>query len=1189
MKYIKYYLVFIICLFIFPFSAHALTSSQYQGRNKCNNYEVAIAKEGKAGDPSSTYVDHVGCYGTYNEAVSAMNNSSNKDTIIFERKDNKTKIVNAKYALLDLTLSGNSITYYYPNASTWNSDSYMVNSSSTGAVEGAFLDFDFNSRRAKVKVAGYTGWVNEDDYEIVPLVWVYSIGFYKSTNNSFKHHFAQKISNSLGNYYGIQIGVLPTGLANDKTYYSYDGHYFYTDQYKMIDDYKNNNFNNSSNKNNPYYNYYQYLPNHSKTNYSVANINKYIRDGLGYTKNVFGNTLDIKEKNINTNSVSKLYGMGTYFIYAQEQYGANAILSLGLSRNESADGRSRIAVTKNNGYGQGAVDSSPFGSAYGFLTYEGGIYNHAQHFVTDLYQNANHAYFNGGHFGNKQGGWNVRYASDPFWGEKASSYYFRFDKYSGLQDYNFYQLAINKQTVVARSNPTNNSKAVYTIKDKEIPVIIVEEVTGDYVAGSNIWYKIISDMNLNSNKDSYGSYSEYFDWNNSYVYVPSSYFKKINQAKDGLKDVSDVYPYSGYDYKYSYYNNGEEITPQIGKVIRDTSYYYDGSLMEKTNTTLLKDKYVMVYDRAIDKNNNVVSYLVTSDYKYNQKEWVRASDITLVSGSYGKQTVVPVGYSSNVFSEKSEKSTIISGIYNGCYLPILEEVKGSDGKIYLKVPVSLTSNNNSYGYTLKTDSDAYITTYGSTAVVTNEKPVITANDVDIVQGKMFDLAKLAKAFDKEDGDITAKLTYTGSVDFNKPGKYAVTYKVIDSGNSEASKKITITVIENQKPVINASDRYLSVGDKFDVKSSVSASDKEDNNLTEKIVVTYNNVDTTKAGTYKVIYEVKDSFGHKVTKEIKVIVETKKAEDEKEQRDGEFYLEELSFDKNKKKYLISGYLIIKGIDNKDNIDINYQLVLKDKNSDESYSFKIDRLLNNVPFDLGYEDGKDYRSAWFKGYIDFGDTKAGDYDLYMRAATNNYYSLEKVTNVFNKDITRRSEDDNNGYNFIVDLTSKSQEMMISIRHGSLITTGVSNTYRNMTNNYDNMEFTNNMLRVVGTSYNYGISYDKNNFVSRTLILENKKTFKQYKFDLGYTTSGSYPVSISDKLDKSLAWYDKKIDVSTLEKGTYAFIVNTKTKNVDDYGDVSDVFGSINEASATINKKKYTIILNKKRNNRIELVVE
>ena len=48
----------------------------------------------------------------------------------------------------------------------------------------------------------------------------------------------------------------------------------------MIDDYKNNNYNNAVNKNVPYYNYYQYLPNHSKTNYSAANINKYIRDEL---------------------------------------------------------------------------------------------------------------------------------------------------------------------------------------------------------------------------------------------------------------------------------------------------------------------------------------------------------------------------------------------------------------------------------------------------------------------------------------------------------------------------------------------------------------------------------------------------------------------------------------------------------------------------------------------------------------------------------------------------------------------------------------------------------------------------------------------------------------------------------------------------------------------------------------------
>ena len=93
----------------------------------------------------------------------------------------------------------------------------------------------------------------------------------------------KKISNTLSSYYGIQIGPLPEGLLNNKIIIVMMHIIFYTDQYKMIDDYKNNNYNNAVNKNVPYYNYYQYLPNHSKTNYSAANINKYIRDGLGYT------------------------------------------------------------------------------------------------------------------------------------------------------------------------------------------------------------------------------------------------------------------------------------------------------------------------------------------------------------------------------------------------------------------------------------------------------------------------------------------------------------------------------------------------------------------------------------------------------------------------------------------------------------------------------------------------------------------------------------------------------------------------------------------------------------------------------------------------------------------------------------------------------------------------------------------
>ena len=38
---------------------------------------------------------------------------------------------------------------------------------------------------------------------------------------------------------------------------------------------------------------------------------------------------------------------------------------------------------------------------------------------------------------------NVMYASDPYWGEKAGSYYFQFDKSLGLKDYNRYAIGIS--------------------------------------------------------------------------------------------------------------------------------------------------------------------------------------------------------------------------------------------------------------------------------------------------------------------------------------------------------------------------------------------------------------------------------------------------------------------------------------------------------------------------------------------------------------------------------------------------------------------------------------------------------------------------------------------------------------------------------------------------------------------------
>ncbi|MBC1211886.1 DUF5011 domain-containing protein, partial [Listeria booriae] len=83
---------------------------------------------------------------------------------------------------------------------------------------------------------------------------------------------------------------------------------------------------------------------------------------------------------------------------------------------------------------------------------------------------------------------------------------------------------------------------------------------------------------------------------------------------------------------------------------------------------------------------------------------------------------------------------------------------------------------------------------------------------------------------------------------------------------------SVTIIgDTTKPVITASNKTLTVGDSFDPKAGVSASDDTDGNITSKIAVTSNNVDTSKAGTYTVSYSVTDAAGNVGTKTITVTV------------------------------------------------------------------------------------------------------------------------------------------------------------------------------------------------------------------------------------------------------------------------------------------------------------------------------
>ena len=1254
-------LLFVIMIFTIFFTCknvYAFDSSNYKTRQLCGQFEVA-------GFHNDGYIDKVECFNDYASASAFMRNNGAADLAIMTYVNGEVKIVDANRALLDLTVNPEQLTYYYENAElTSRKYTYMQNHSVYRDGDGAFLGTGWSSTyykwTARVRIADFTGWIPQEAYEIVPCTWIKSHSYYNVTNDSITHYLVTKIQEGFPSSYGHTIGPKPEQLSPG-LYYSYDGHYFYSRMEDLMDDYKNNTYAHSVNANSPYYNYYQYLSNHTKTNYSSINIDEYIRNNMGYKMDVVGNTA--------TSGTSKLYGMGTFFYNAQQTKGVNAILSLSLARNESGNGRSWLAVNKNNGFGLNAVDSNPINGADRYPTFNYGINYLADHWITYGFAHPRDGRYFGPQYGNKYIGLNVKYASDAYWSETMAAYYYAFDKAFGLQDYNYYQLGVVNQPTNAYIYPEVYGPYYrYQYPEAEDAVVIVGEVN----AGGELWYKVVSDLNLDDslNEKSSGDYN----WNSSYVYVKASNVKKINNAKSGYKSPNNVYEYADKDYKYITYDQSGTFTPQVGQSTKNTDYYFDSSLSQKQGTTLLKDRYVIIYAQAL-LNNHPVSYLVTSDYYNSQKHWVSADSISIVNIPYGEVTVNSDANEPLDVVTESTPSYVIGGLHDFTYVPLLAQ-KIVNGVVWYKVPVSLTSNSNIYGYVNSYPaSNKWIEIRGK--IQTNHNPVISAQDLVFSEGEYYYIMKDVTAYDEEDGDLTSSIIITAvdvdtmkagtyhvtyevrdsaggvgtktitikvnansaptitasdktinvndtfdpmqgvtaadkedgdltssveikenTVDVTKAGTYKVVYEVADSKERKTTKEIKVTVkaaeiVVDEKPTITATDKTIKVNDTFDPKQGVTATDKEDGNLTASIKVTTNNVDVTKAGTYSVTYEVTDSGKNKVTKTITVTVEAVEEPNEPEENnnpeqlqeeDGEFYLENLEYNSTTKKYEISGYLTIL---NQNNINKTYELTIKNKNNESIvYRIPINKWTDSIPYDLGTSEGHDYNDSWFKDNIDLSNISNGDYDLYLTAYSGNYYTTQIVDNYGNKKITRRAEDDKHGYEFTVLLKLKNKKMELKVRD-SLYTTSEAPTFRNMINDYEEARFQNNKLYLQGYSYNYNGIYDNPKAITRKLILERTDNYNQTVIDLG-TVNGPYTLLSKDNYDKTYAWYEKEIDLSELQPGTYSMIVYTKTSNAEDYGEIKDMFRILHE-EATINNHKYTITYNKDRQNRLELKVE
>ena len=234
--------------------------------------------------------------------------------------------------------------------------------------QGSIVTYDSSKTkgsRLAVSISGLSGYMNQSDLTLVDEGSEF-IPHY-TTDGRFLYH-------ELSPYTSSRVAPHTSAMKIGKKYYSNDGEHFdgFTIKNRFL-------FKNLT----------------EPTNYSADELNRVY------------SMMNIRN--------SRLAGKGAIFKEAEKRYGVNALYLMAHSALESAWGRSQIANDKNNFFGIAAYDTSPYDSAKKFDDVDKGILG-ATKWIRENYIDRGR-----NHLGNKATGMNVRYASDPYWGEKIAS------------------------------------------------------------------------------------------------------------------------------------------------------------------------------------------------------------------------------------------------------------------------------------------------------------------------------------------------------------------------------------------------------------------------------------------------------------------------------------------------------------------------------------------------------------------------------------------------------------------------------------------------------------------------------------------------------------------------------------------------------------------------------------------------
>ncbi|MCR2033643.1 glucosaminidase domain-containing protein [Anaerofustis stercorihominis] len=477
-----------------------------------NNFNVcrAYGSKKKSSDKNATVTSFqtLKSFPSFDSAMSYMNSQYNT-----YNSQNKSSYANG---LCITNKSGKIIAmkkgraFATPSGATMNIGSTYITSNHELYYYSAKAN---TSTQASVNVgiSGETGYVSSSNLTLIPETVILQV--YKSANSGGRRYNRSYYSrNSAGElvhtYYTISsaggqtgdgisfvVDKAPSFMKAGTRYYSMNGYDFYTGAYL-------------TGKAGTYHPYFKNLPYRTKSHYSASQFDSRIKS---------------------YSSKSILRGCGKDLITAQNTYGINALLELSFANLESAYGTSGYAISRKNLFGIAATDSNPDGATY-FKSAGDCIIRHASRYLSQGYFDAetDSRYF-GTSPGSKDIGVNVKYASDPYHGEKISGIAYTQDKNMGSRDYGVYTIGKTKTAAYIYKKASTSGGSFHRLgtKGSSAPAGMTVAIIGT----SGNYYKVQTDMGVVKNS---ANYKNKYDFASSVGYVQKSQVTVIREGSGNI-------------------------------------------------------------------------------------------------------------------------------------------------------------------------------------------------------------------------------------------------------------------------------------------------------------------------------------------------------------------------------------------------------------------------------------------------------------------------------------------------------------------------------------------------------------------------------------------------------------------------------------------------------------------------------